>query len=305
MRDVVIDEIYEAALEDRNIMFLSADLGAKSLDRFRRDIPDQFVHVGISEQNMIDVAAGLALSGKKVFVYAMAPFITARCYEQIKSLLAAMQLPVTIVGVGVGLGYDHATLTHFSPDDIACMRALNGIEILTPSDAHSAQAIAQLVISEPKFSYIRLDRQAQNNLYEDDAAAVVRRGFGHLVEGSDVALVACGALVHKALEAARELSCEGFTRPGVIDLLRVKPVPEIELNEVLKRYRSIVTVDEQLLDGGLGSAVVELLADFGELKSFRRLGIQDRFDVVNGDRNELHEMYGIDVPAIVEAARAH
>ena len=133
MRDAVINEIYTAAQRDKDILFISADLGAAALDEFRENLPGQFIHAGISEQNMVDLASGLALSGKKVFLYAMAPFITARCYEQVKCVIASMNLPVTLIAVGVGLGYDHATLTHFTPEDIACMRALNRIEVLSPN----------------------------------------------------------------------------------------------------------------------------------------------------------------------------
>ena len=115
MRDAVIDEIYAAAQKDKDILFISADLGAAALDEFREKLPGQFIHAGISEQNMVDLASGLALSGKTVFLYAMAPFITARCYEQVKCVIASMDLPVTLIAVGVGLGYDHATLTHFAP----------------------------------------------------------------------------------------------------------------------------------------------------------------------------------------------
>ena len=142
MRDAFIEEIYKIALNDEDIIFISADFGAAALDDFRENLPDQFIHAGISEQNMVDVGAGLALTGKKVFLYAMAPFITTRCYEQIKTVISSMQLPITLVGVGVGLGYDHATLTHFSTEDIAIMRALNGIRILTTVDSESSAYIS-------------------------------------------------------------------------------------------------------------------------------------------------------------------
>ena len=148
MRDIVINSIAKAAEKDKDILFISADLGAKALDSFRRDFPNQFIHAGISEQNMVDLASGLALSGKKVFLYAMAPFITARCFEQLKCVIASMGLPVTLISVGVGLGYDHATLTHFTPEDIACMRSLNGIEVSTPSDGESAEAIIEQALDE-------------------------------------------------------------------------------------------------------------------------------------------------------------
>jgi transketolase len=304
-RDAVIETIVAAARKDKDILLISADLGAAALDSFREDFPDQFIHAGIAEQNMVDLASGLALSGKKVFLYAMAPFITARCYEQVKCVIASMNLPVTLIAVGVGLGYDHATLTHFTPEDIACMRALNGIEVLTPSDANSAAAIAQICIDDPKFRYIRLERQPLAALYHGGFDAALNDGFGHLCAGSRVAIVACGYLTHNALAAADALRDAGI-EAGVIDLVRVKPLDGAKLTELFAGYDAVLTVEEQLLEGGMGSAVAEALIDAADgrraVVPIKRLGLRDGFEVVNGDRGELHRLYGIDTNHIIAAA---
>ena len=301
MRDAVIDTICAAARKDKDILFISADLGAAALDALREDLPDQFIHAGISEQNMVDLASGLSLSGKKVFLYAMAPFITARCYEQVKCVIASMNLPVTLIAVGVGLGYDHATLTHFTPEDIACMRALNGIEVLTPGDAEAAEEMANIAIADPDFRYIRLDRQGQTPLYNGGFKAVYDQGFGHIAEGKQVAIVACGALLQKAMAARDALSDKGVDA-GVIDLFRVKPINGAGLTELLAKYDTVLTVEEQLLEGGMGGAVAEALVDNGVMKPMKRLGMQDGFAVVNGDRDTLHDLYGIDTSHIIAAA---
>ncbi len=301
MRDAVIETITQAARRDRDIYFVSADLGAASLDIFRRDLPDQFIHAGIAEQNMVDMASGLALSGKKVFLYAMAPFITARCYEQVKCVLSTMGLPVTLIAVGVGLGYDHATLTHFTPEDIACMRALNGIRVLSPADSEAAVAITEEILRAPAFTYLRLERQPQPALYGGGFGQVMEQGFGHLATGSDVAIVACGYMTHKALAASRLLADKGI-RAGVIDLFRLKPLDGAALARVLGGYAALLTVEEQLLEGGMGSALAEALIDAEAMMPCKRLGLRDGFQVVNGDRDELHDFYGIDTPHIVQAA---
>ena len=153
MRDVVIDQIYNAATTDRNIVFISADFGAQSLDKFRNELPDQFIHAGISEQNMVDLSSGLSISGKQVFLYAMAPFITARCYEQIKCSISAMNQKVTLVGIGVGLGYADAGPTHYTTEDISTMRVFPNIELLTPADAYSTKVITQECMKKPKFRF--------------------------------------------------------------------------------------------------------------------------------------------------------
>ena len=281
MRDAVIGVIFEAAKKDRDILFISADLGAQALDAFRAELPAQFIHAGIAEQNMVDLASGLALSGKKVFLYAMAPFITARCYEQVKCVIASMNLPVTLIAVGVGLGYDHATLTHFTPEDIACMRALNGIEVLSPSDAEAARAMAIQAIENPAFRYIRLERQPQAPLYDGGFAALSAAGYSEIAAGRDVAIVATGYMTH-----------------------RINPLAADKFAAALAGYRSVLTVEEQLLDGGMGSVVVEALADTGTHLPVKRLGMMDGFDVVNGNRDELHAHYKIDTPDIVAAAAA-
>ena len=302
MRDAVIGKIHDAARNDRGILFISADLGAAALDDFRHELPDQVIHVGISEQNMVDLASGLALSNKKVFLYGMAPFITARCYEQIKCVIASMNLPITLIGVGVGLGYDHATLTPFTPEDVACMRSLNGIEILSPSDEESATVIATKAINDPAFRYIRLERKQRKNLYHGGFAGVLEQGFAHLEEGQDVVIVACGYMVHKALLAKNILVGKGISA-GVVDLFRIKRVNAVGLSEVLAQYNTVLTVEEQMLEGGFGSAVVDVLIDKDAFRPLKRLGIQDGFVVSNGNRDTLHDLYGIDTPHIVEAAQ--
>ena len=143
MRDVFIDEVYKYAKKNKNIYFTTPDMGAPSLDKFREKLPKQFIHAGISEQNMISMAAGLSVQKKNVVCYAMAPFITSRCYEQIKCSISAMNQKVTLVGIGVGLGYADAGPTHYTTEDISTMRVFPNIEILTPADAYSTKVITQ------------------------------------------------------------------------------------------------------------------------------------------------------------------
>src|SRR5271157_2241434 len=143
-RDGFIDEVFAAAKTNRDIYFITADLGAKALDRFRAELPGQIIHGGICEQNMMDLAAGLAQNGKIVYTYAMAPFVSLRCYEQVKVAIASMSLPVTIIGNGVGYSYNDAGPTHYATEDISCMRVLGGIEILTASDTETVLQTARL-----------------------------------------------------------------------------------------------------------------------------------------------------------------
>lgn len=303
MRDAFVSTVCERARRDRRVVFVSADFGAQALDRLRSELPLQFVHAGISEQHMVDFGAGLALCGHKVILYAMAPFITLRCLEQVKCALASMNLPVTLVGVGVGLGYDHATLTHFTPEDVACMRSMNHIEVLSPADAEGAAVVAELVLDRPRFRYVRLERQAMGPLYHGRFAAALDSGLIELVAGREIALVACGYMSHKAVRAAAELRANGIDA-GVVDVFRLKTIDQTALGGVLSRYRAVLTVEEQLLEGGFGSAIAEAMIDGGFMKPLRRLGLRNGFEVSNGKRDHLHAMYGIDVPDIVRGAEA-
>jgi len=156
-------------------------------------------------------------------------------------------------------------------------------------------------INKPAFRYIRLERQPQKHLYRGNFSMVLEQGFVHLVEGFDVAIVACGYMVHKSLMAQKLLE-KLEVSAGVIDLFRLKQINANGLTEVLSRYPAIVTTEEQILDGGFSSAVLEVLCDQNVLKPLKRIGICDGFNVANGNRDQLHKLYGIDTPQIVEAA---
>lgn len=302
MRDVVVDAIYSAARADRDVLFLSADLGAAALDRFRADLPGQFLHAGISEQNMIDVAAGLAASGKRVFCYAMASFITARCYEQIKVALGAMRQPVTLLAVGVGLGYDDAGPTHYTTEDVACLRALPGVEVLSPADAESAAVMAQRCLHAPALRVLRLERPSLPAVYRGRFAAALPAGVAEVVPGEDVCLLASGYLLHRALAAREQLEREGL-RPGVVDLFRVKPVDSDALLGIVGRYRSLITLEEQWLPGGVGAAVLEVLGDAGAAMAVRRMGLPERYFFENGGRDRLLDGVGLGVTDVAAAVR--
>lgn len=296
-RDVFIDCVHQAAKRDKNIYFLSADLGAKALDRFRAEMNGQFIHAGICEQNMIDVAAGLALEGKIVYVYAMAPFVTLRCYEQIKVALASMALPVTIIGVGVGYSYDDAGPTHYATEDLSCMRALGGIEIVTPCDTQSVMVTAHATYTQPALRYVRLDRVFLPSVYLPNDTRFLADGMVEIERGDQVCLITTGYMVHKALEVSKVLQAAGY-RVGVVDLYRIKPIDVSVLRAVVERYERIVTLEEHFLSGGLGSAVLEACADAGISRPFLRLGIPDQYRFENGGRDYLHRLVGLDVPSL-------
>lgn len=304
MRDVLIQEFYARARRNPDLLFISADLGAESLDEFRRELPRQFIHPGICEQNMIDLAAGLASSGKTVFTYAMASFITARCYEQIKVALGAMAQPVTVVSVGVGLGYDDAGPTHYTTEDIACLRALPGVEVWTPCDEESAREVAIECCERPALRYVRLERPALPAVYNGNFRSAMGAGFCEVAPGRDLAILSSGYMLHRALAVRDQLKMEGL-EAAVIDLFRIKPLASRELVRALEAYPCVATLEEQCLAGGFGSAVAEAFVDNGVAKPLLRLGLPDRYFFENGGRSHVLDRCGLSVASIAQRLTEH
>ena len=272
-RDVFIKEIHAAARRDPSIMFLTADFGAPALDEFKAELPAQVMHVGICEQNMINVATGLALAGKRVYVYAMSPFF-ARCYEQVK-VAAIHGVPITVVSVGGGLGYAGAGPSHYALEDIALYRTLPGVEVYSASDTTLAGELARLTVyGLPKFRVIRLER-SDETLY---GVAELHRGFNFFCVGHDMPIVTCGYLVDYFLKRGR----------SVYDVFRIKPLPR-KLLEDLSIWPAIYTYEEQFLPGGFGSAIVEALSDANIRTRVIRYGMPERPLIENGKRDELLE----------------
>ncbi|MBN4067195.1 hypothetical protein JYU14_03830 [Simkania negevensis] len=297
-RDVFIDEIYHQAQQDKDVYFITADLGAQSLDRFRTELPNQFIHCGISEQTMIDVACGMAQNGKKVYCYAMACFATTRCYEQIKVALAVMDIPVTIVGVGVGYSYDNAGPTHYAIEDVSFMRCLGNIEIVTPVDTQTTRETARLTYNNPRLRYVRLDRKHLPDVYEQNDRSFITQGFVETDPGNEYVIVTCGYMHQQARKVRTLLKNHGLDI-GIIDAYRVKPLDLEIVKTMLAKYNHIITFEEHFLSGGLGSIVAEVCADTGLLRQIHRIAIKDSYYCDNGGRDYLHSLSGLDTETVV------
>jgi transketolase len=300
IRDAFFDALYDIAQEDKQVIFLTADMGAMSLERFRKDLPQQYINVGVAEQNMVSVAAGLALAGKKVLIYAIAPFATQRCYEQIKVDLSGMHLPVTIIGAGPGISYNSDGATHHSVLDISIMRALPGMIILNPSDAIMASRMASICYKSGTPVYVRIDKGKLPLLYSPREA--FSDGLSLVKEGRDLLIVTTGAMVHKALRVAEELKKSSID-PAVMDLYRIKPVNETLFLRYAGQCGRIVTLEEHSLMGGIGSVVSEILMDHGTMVPVRRFGIEDKYCERYGDRDWMHKRYGLDDQTLIDHIR--
>ena len=223
-RDIFIKEITKSLEKDKNIYFLSADFGAAALDELREKYPENFLHCGISEQAMMDVATGLALEGKKVFVYAMAPFLSLRSIEQTKCGPGLMNLPICLISVGIGLGYADSGPTHYSTEDFACFNAIIGTTVYTPSDNITAKLIAKTILDEPKFSYVRLDRDSLPLVNPETINSDIKKGFKIFgdVDENKIVIISHGKMFHKCLEIFKS-EPKKFT---CVDMIRSKPFPK-------------------------------------------------------------------------------
>lgn len=266
-RDSFLTALRTEAIMDPSVMLINMDFGAPALDAYRYDCPNQFIHAGISEQNAVDVAVGLALSGKRPYLYAMAPFFL-RCYEQLK-LAAIHQVPITVVAVGAGFSYAGSGPTHYSLEDIACYRALCGVEVYTCSTPNQAAYLAQQ--KPTKMRIIRLERGEFPELYPEIASM----DSGFIGAGN---YLACGYLVHY-------LRAKGHQ---VMDVYRQKPISP-QLVSYLSDFDNVYTFEEQYRDGGFGAAIIEALSEYGKKTRVFRRHIQERPIYENGNRDQLLE----------------
>jgi transketolase len=298
MRDAFLSRVYELARENSDIIVLSADMGAPALDKIRKDLASQFFSTGVAEQNTILIAAGLALEGKKVFALAIAPFITLRCYEQIRIELAAMNLPVTFVGVGAGFGYDDSGPTHHAVEDLSVLRILPNLTIHNASDNVMARAFADISCKMIGPNYVRLDRKILPIIYKEGTD--FSKGLSVLKEGKDVYLIATGNMVYRALEVAQEMKNYSLD-VGVIDIYTF-PINEKLFLETIDKTKAIVTIEEHTLPGGLGSAIAEILVDNNKVIPLKRIGLnlKEGYCYKYGGREHIQSLYGLDKTSLVK-----
>jgi transketolase len=304
MRDVFLERIWQAMAGDDKIYFVSADFGSPVLDKIRADFPARFVNVGIAEQNLINVSTGLALEGFTVFAYAIAPFITMRCFEQIRvnlSLLSEVRpLNVNLIGVGAGYSYVVSGPTHQCYEDITLMRALVNVQVLSPADHVTAAALFDRCVAATGPKYLRFDAQNLPVLYEA-AAPDLARGFQVHRVGEGACLIATGYMVHTALAAAEALAAAG-TPVGVIDLYDITGFDAAALLAAVAPYAGIATLEEGFRGrGGVDALFFELLAKQAAPVRMLNIGVEPKYRFELGTRASLHEQVGIGPLAVQKA----
>ena len=298
MRDVFLEKIWREMSVDSLIFFVSADFGSPVLDKIREDFPDRFINVGIAEQNLINISAGLAIEGYKVFAYAIAPFITMRCFEQIRVSLALLSevrpMNVNLIGVGAGYSYVVSGPTHQCYEDITIMRALPNFQVLSPADHITTSFLFNSCVAANGLRYLRLDAQVQPAVYLLKPP-VISDGFHVHNKSNSVCLIATGFMVHTAFKIEKEMSSNGI-KLGVIDIFNITNFSKKNLKKILSQYSAIVTLEEGFRGrGGLDSMLFEFISESKlDLKTLS-IGVDPGYSFELGSRDELHEKVGIGV----------
>lgn len=304
--DVFSTTLQELAQHDRDIVVVTSDSrGSGKLGPFGQKFPSQHIEVGIAEQNLVGVAAGLASAGKKVFAVSPACFLTARALEQIKNDVAYSNNPVKVIGISAGVSYGALGSTHHSLHDFAALRAINNIMIVAPADNFETEQAIKVAAKTDQPIYLRFGKKVMQPLKEvnDDVFAF---GKGRIIsEGNlpagrqgDVAIIATGETVYPALQAAKKLKEQNIAAT-VVSMHTIKPLDTDLLKTLAERSKAIVTVEEHSVYGGLGEACASYLLQNGIAKPFKIIGIPDEY-TVTGSQQDIFNHYGINEIGIAE-----
>ncbi len=302
MQSACIGGLMELAERDQNVLYLTADSGEGGLDRmFRRYFPERSFNFGIAEEHMVAAAAGMALSGKIPFVYTAAPFLAYRAFEFIRNDICLQNLPVKLIGTGSGLSVSSLGATHHSTEDIGVLRCLPNLKILSPATAKQTAACMKDAYYHPGPVYIRLGMHGAPEFMGDEKA-LPEHGYDILCEGGDIGILTTGEILEEVTAAADLLRQHGISAT-VVDVSVLKPFDTEVFHRQLSDIRTICTVEEHSICGGLGSIAAETIASAGLDKRLIRIGLHDRFSRGYGTLSQLRKENGLDAAAIAGAIR--
>ena len=302
--DVFAQTLMELAENDRDILVSTSDSrGSGRVTPFAEKFPDQIVEIGIAEQNLVGVSAGLASMGKKVFTVSPACFLTARALEQIKNDVAYSDHPVKIIGISAGVSYGALGTTHHSLHDFAVFQAINNIDIVAPADNFETQKVIQAAINHPRPLYIRFGKKAMPNLHNPDIHFEIGKAIllTPVQDSYDVVFIAIGETVAPAFLANQELVKEGYNC-CVMSLHSLRPFDELAVQQAVNKSKVVITVEEHSVNGGLGSRVASFLMQSGISRPFGIVGIPDEH-TVTGSQGDIFKHYGISPQGLAQTAK--
>jgi transketolase len=300
--EVFSETLLSLARQNKNVLAVTSDSrGSGKLVPFADSLPDQIVEVGIAEQNLVGISAGLASTGKIVYAVSPASFLTARALEQIKNDVCYSDQPVKLVGISAGVSYGALGSTHHSTHDLAVFRAINNITIIVPADNFEAEEAVKAAATTPHPVYIRFGKRPMYHLHGPDTEFEVGKSIV-IREGMDITFIATGETVYHALMASRLLEQKGRTC-RVISMHTIKPLDAEAVLLAACDSRALITVEEHSVSGGLGEACGAVLAQAGLGLPFRIVGLPDEY-TITGSQLEIFNHYGISAQGLADTAGA-
>ncbi|MEE1242291.1 transketolase family protein [Frisingicoccus sp.] len=300
-RQAICDVLLEEAKKDKDIVVLCSDSrGSASLTPFAEQFPEQFVEVGIAEQNLVSISAGLAKCGKKPFAASPACFLSTRSYEQAKVDCAYSNTNVTLIGISGGISYGALGMSHHSAQDIAAMAAIPNMRVYLPSDRFQTAHLVKALLKDEKPAYVRVGRNPVEDIYTEDNCPFEMDKATVICEGTDVAIIACGEMVKPAVDAAELLKADGISAT-VLDMYCVKPLDREAIIKAASHAKLVITVEEHAPFGGLGSMVCQVICSECPMKVIN-LALPDA-PVITGTSKEVFNYYGLNAEGIAKTAK--
>lgn len=297
-KQVICDVLLEAARTDKDVVALCSDSrGSASFTKFAEELPKQFVETGIAEQNLVSISAGLAKCGKKTYAVSPACFLSTRSYEQCKVDVAYSNTNVKLIGISGGVSYGALGMSHHSAQDIAAMSAVPNMRVYLPSDRFQTEKLMKAILKDDKPAYIRVGRNAVEDVYEEDAVPFELDKATVVSEGTDVAIIACGEMVKPAADAAKLLKEQGISA-AVVDMYCVKPLDKETIVKAASNVKAVVTVEEHAPYGGLGSMVSQIVGEECP-KKVVNMSLPDE-PVISGTSKEVFDYYGLNAEGIAK-----
>ncbi len=291
MRKAFIKKLTQLVSKNKDIYLLTGDLGFSIFDEFQKDFPNNYLNVGVSEANMIGMAAGLALAGKQVFVYSIIPFVTLRCLEQIRNDLCYQRLPVKIIGVGEGLSYGTAGATHHALEDIAVMSALPEMIVVAPGDPIEVECAVAHSLELKGPCYIRLGKSGEPILHKKEIIFKIGKAIV-LENGQDLTLITTGNMLETTLEVSNILKKENIYSK-VVSMHTIKPIDREIIIKCATDTSVIVSIEEHSKIGGLGSHIASVIFEERLNIEYLQIALPDKFIHIVGSQNYLKKLYGL------------
>ena len=298
MRIAFVKTLHEIARRNKNIILLTGDLGFSVFEQYIEEFPKQYINMGVSEQNMIGVAAGMAMEGKVPVVYSIVPFVTMRNFEQVRNDICYQNLDVKIVGVGAGFSYGPYGHTHHGLEDIGILRTLANLTIFCPGDPVETSLVVDAALKMKGPVYIRLGRAGEPAMYNKKPKFSVGRGI-IVREGKDFTIITTSTMLAAGVEVVDSLKKIGRSA-RLVSMHTIKPIDTELILDSVKRVKIIFTLEEHSVIGGLGSAVAEVLAEGETSVIFKRIGVPDRFTKVIGNQEYMRRANGLSVEQMTE-----